>query len=157
MEQQRDGLVLSTDPEQMDVEAIHKYLSEESYWARGIPLGVVERALANSLCFGVFDGGRQVALARVVTDLATYAYLCDVYVLESHRRRGIGHWMLEAIDSHPDLQGLRRWSLITRDAHSLYEPHGYIPLAKPENYLERVYRDVYVRGTAHSAGGDAPE
>jgi GNAT superfamily N-acetyltransferase len=155
MEQQRDGLVLSTDPERMDVDAIHEYLSQESYWAHDIPLGVVARALANSLCFGVFDGDRQVALARVVTDFATYAYVCDVYVLESHRRRGIGHWMLEAIDSHPDLQGLRRWSLITRDAHSLYEPHGYVPLAKPENYLERVYRDAYVRGTSHSAGGAA--
>jgi GNAT superfamily N-acetyltransferase len=147
IEQRRGELLLSTDPRRMEIDQIHRYLSEESYWAEGIPRDVVARSLANSLCVGVFDGDLQVALTRVITDYATYAYLCDVYVLESHRKRGIGHWMLEAIDIHPDLQNLRRWGLITRDAHALYAAHGYAPLAKPENYMERVYRDVYVRGS----------
>jgi GNAT superfamily N-acetyltransferase len=147
IEQQREDLVLTTDPRRMDVDQIHRYLSEESYWAQGIPREVVQRSLANSLCFGVFDGDMQVALTRVITDYATYAYLCDVYVLDSYRKRGIGHWMLEAIDVHPDLQNLRRWGLITRDAHTLYDAHGYSPLAKPEHHMERVYRDVYVRGS----------
>ena len=115
----RGALVLTTDPRRMDAAQIHRYLSEESYWAEGIPRDVVERSLANSLCVGVFDGDVQVGLTRVITDYATYAYLCDVYVLEAYRQRGIGHWMLEAIDIHPDLQNLRRWSLITRDAHQI--------------------------------------
>jgi GNAT superfamily N-acetyltransferase len=144
-EQERQGLVLSTDPRRLDVDAIHRYLSEESYWARGIPRDVVARSLEHSLCFGVFDEGRQVAFARVITDRATYAYLCDVYVLEAYRRRGIATWLLEATLAHPELQGLRRWSLVTRDAHSLYAPHGYGPIERPEGYMERLDRGVYER------------
>lgn len=144
-EEERNGLVLSTDPRRMDVERIHRYLAEESYWARGIPRDVVARSIAHSLCFGVFDGERQVALARVITDRATYAYLCDVYVLEAYRGRGVGHWMLEAIDAHPELQGLRRWSLLTRDAHGLYAAHGWVPAASPQWYMERTVRNAYLR------------
>ena len=136
---------MTTDVAAMDLDAIHAYLTR-SYWSEGISKELVSRAMTGSLCFGLLEGGRQVGFARVVTDRATYAYLCDVYVLDSHRKRGIGHWMLEAIDIHPDLQNLRRWGLVTKDAHSLYTAHGYAPLANPEHYLERVYRDVYVRG-----------
>lgn len=107
-------LRISTDAAEMDLDAIHAYLSEESYWARGIPRETVARSIANSLCFGVFDGGAQVAFARVITDRATFAYLADVYVLPAYRGRGISRWMMEAVFAHPELRGLRRWMLMTR-------------------------------------------
>lgn len=146
MEESRGELVLATDADRMDVDAVHAFLSRESYWAQDIPREVVARSIAHSLCFGVFDRGRQVAFARVVTDRATYAYLCDVYVLASHRGQGIATWMMEAMDGHPDLQRLRRWNLVTRDAHSLYAQHRWVPAAQPESYMERLDREVYKRG-----------
>jgi len=127
----------------MDVDAIHRYLSQESYWARGIPREIVDRSIAHSLCFGIFEGERQVAFARVVSDRATYAYLCDVYVLEEYRGGGVGRWLMEAIDSHPDLQGLRRWGLVTRDAQAFYASLGYAPLPHPERHMERLVPDIY--------------
>lgn len=139
------ALRLSTDAAEMDVDAIHAYLDGESYWARGIPRETVARSVRNSLCFGVFDGGVQVAFARVVTDRATYAYLCDVYVLEPYRGRGLGRWMMEAVIAHPELQGLRRWGLATQDAHGLYARFGFTPLARPERFMERTDPDVYTR------------
>lgn len=142
-DRERAGLVLSSDSTRMDVDAIHRYLSEESYWARGIPRDIVARSIAHSLCFGIFDGARQVAFARVVSDRATYAYLCDVYVLEGHRGEGLGRWLMEAIDGHPDLQGLRRWGLVTQDAHGLYAQRGYAALSHPERHMERV-ADAYL-------------
>lgn len=99
--------------------------------------------MQNSLCFGLFDGAAQVGLARVVTDFAVFAYLCDVYVLESHRGRGFGKWLMECVMAHPGLQGLRRFSLITRDAHALYAPHGFCALAKPDQHMERHKPDIY--------------
>jgi GNAT superfamily N-acetyltransferase len=142
----RPALRLSTEAGEMDVDAIHAYLSGESYWSRGIPREVVARAIRHSLCFGAFDGRAQVAFARVVTDRATYAYLCDVYVLDAYRGRGVGKWLMESIDAHPELQGLRRWGLVTRDAHGLYAQFGYTPLARPERFMERTDPDIYVRG-----------
>lgn len=146
MEDDRGDLVLTTDAGRMDVDAVHAFLSRESYWAQGIPREVVARSIAHSLCFGVLDRGRQVAFARVVTDRATYAYLCDVYVLASHRGRGIATWMMDAMDGHPDLQGLRRWNLVTRDAHDLYARRRWVAAAQPESYMERLDRGVYQRG-----------
>ncbi|HEX6912953.1 MAG TPA: GNAT family N-acetyltransferase [Longimicrobium sp.] len=140
-----DALRLSTDAAEMDVDAIHAYLSAASYWARGIPRETVARAVRNSLCFGVFDGGAQVAFARVVTDRATFAYLADVYVLEAYRGRGLSKRMMESVDAHPELQGLRRWSLVTRDAHGLYEQFGWRPVDRPERYMERTDPDLYTR------------
>jgi GNAT superfamily N-acetyltransferase len=139
------ALRLSTDPDGMDVDAIHAYLSGESYWARGIPRETVARSIRNSLCFGVFDGDAQVAFARVVTDRATYAYLCDVYVLPAYRGRGISKWMMEAVIAHPELQGLRRWGLATQDAHGLYAQFGFRPLERPERFMERTDLGVYTR------------
>lgn len=152
------ALRLSTDPADMDVDAIHAYLGGESYWARGIPRETVARSIRNSLCFGVFDGGAQVAFARVVTDRATYAYLCDVYVLPAYRGRGLSRRMMEAVIAHPELQGLRRWGLATRDAHGLYARFGFRPLDRPERFMERTDRDVYTRTAREdaSAAGTVP-
>ena len=142
----RTSLRLSTDAAEMDVDAIHAYLGGESYWARGIPRETVARAIRNSICFGVFDGDSQVAFARVITDRATFAYLADVYVLPAYRGRGVGRWMMEAVDAHPELQGLRRWCLVTKDAHGLYAQFGWTPVSRPERYMERTDPDVYARG-----------
>ena len=144
MNEQRDGFTVSTDPALLDVHAVHAFLTT-SYWAEGIPRETVERALRNSLCFGLYEGRRQVGLARVITDGATFAYLCDVYVLEEHRGRGLAKWLMEVVVGHPDLQGLRRWSLVTRDAEGLYAQYGFTPLASPDRWMERWDPGVYRR------------
>jgi GNAT superfamily N-acetyltransferase len=130
---------ISTEQEALDVDAIHAFLTR-SFWAQGISRELVAKSIANSLCFGVFDDASQIGFARVVTDRATYAYLCDVYVLESHRGRGLGKWLIEVVMAHPDLQGLRRFQLVTRDAHSLYARHGFAVVTQPERYME-IFRD----------------
>jgi GNAT superfamily N-acetyltransferase len=140
-------LRLSTNAAEMDVDAVHAYLSGESYWSRGIPRETVERSLRNSLCFGVFDGDAQVAFARVITDRATFAYLADVYVLSTYRGRGISGMLMEAVTAHPELQGLRRWMLMTQDAHGLYARFGFGPLAHPERAMERTVPDIYLERT----------
>jgi GNAT superfamily N-acetyltransferase len=134
---------ITTDPQKIDLDAVHAFLSR-SFWAEGIPKDIVARSLVNSLCFGLFDGGAQVGLARVVTDRATYAYLCDVYVLESHRGHGLGKWLIETVMAHPDLQGLRRFQLVTRDAHGLYSRHGFATPAHPERHMEIFKHGMYV-------------
>lgn len=142
----RGEFVISTDRARLDVEAVHRFLSTESYWSPGIPLEVVRRAIEHSLPFGVYRGGEQVGFARVVTDYTTFAYLADVFILASLRGQGLSKWLMEAIQSHPDLQGLRRWMLATRDAHGLYAQHGFTPLKAPERFMERHDPDVYRRG-----------
>ncbi len=139
---ERDGYSISTDPARLDLDAIHAYLVR-AYWCEGIPRQTMERAMANSLCFGLFRGKNQVGLARVVTDSATFAYLCDVYVLEDHRGKGLGKWLMECVMAHPALQGLRRFSLATRDAHNLYRQFGFRELSKPESKMEILRPDVY--------------
>jgi GNAT superfamily N-acetyltransferase len=149
----RDGdLSVSTDPAKLDVDVIHEYLSRRSYWAQGIPREIIERSIENSLCFGVYDGDRQVGFARVVTDRATFAYLCDVFVLESHRGRGLSKWLVRCVVDHPDLQGLRRFSLMTRDAQELYRRFGFAGLERPERYMEIADRDVYRRAGGREQG-----
>jgi GNAT superfamily N-acetyltransferase len=133
---------ISTDSARFDVEVIYRFLTS-CYWAEGIPRNKVERSIENALCFGVFDGDKQVGFARVITDRATYAYIGDVFVLESHRGRGLSKRLMKAIMEHPDLQGLRRWSLVTNDAHGLYQQFGFRPLANPEKYMELVNPNVY--------------
>ena len=135
-EWRRDAFVVTTDPARFDVHAIHAFLST-SYWAEGRPLELVARSIEGSLCFGLLEGARQVGLARAVTDRATYAYLADVYVLESHRGRGLAVWLMECVMAHPDLQGLRRFTLVTKDAHALYRKFGFEALPHPERYMER--------------------
>jgi GNAT superfamily N-acetyltransferase len=138
----KDGFTITTDPAKLDATAIHAYLSR-SYWSEGISRAIVEKAIANSICFGLFHGAEQIGFARVVTDCATYAYLCDVYVLEEFRGKGLGVWLMECVMSHPELQGLRRFSLATRDAHGLYRKFGFDALKKPQSQMEIVNHDVY--------------
>jgi GNAT superfamily N-acetyltransferase len=140
---------LTSDVSRFDVAAIHAFLST-SYWSPGIPRSVVERAIANSICFGIFHGSQQVAFARIVSDRATFAYLADVYVLEEHRGQGLARRLMEAILGHPDLQGLRRVLLATRDAHALYAKFGFKPLAKPDRIMEIYRPDAY--GSNSAAG-----
>jgi GNAT superfamily N-acetyltransferase len=139
----RGDFLISTDPDLLDVPLIHDFLANRSYWAAGRPLEVVRRALAHSLCFGLYERGRQVGLARVVTDRATFGWLCDVFVLAAYRGRGLSKWLMECVLGHPDLQGLRRLLLGTRDAHGLYQRFGFTPLADPTRFLEVFRPDVY--------------
>jgi GNAT superfamily N-acetyltransferase len=134
--------VVTTDRRRLDVEVIHQFLTR-SYWAEGIPLDIVARSLANSLCFGVFQGKEQVGFARVISDFSTFAYLADVFILPEHRGRGVGKFLLRCILEHSQLQGLRRWSLATRDAHTLYAQFGFRALAHPEIYMEILHREIY--------------
>lgn len=130
-----DGYQISTDPARLDISMIHRYLSEESYWAQNIPFDVVERSIANSFCFGVYYQDKQVGLARLVTDKATFVYLCDVFILAEHRGKGLSKWLMVTMQAHQDLQGMRRWMLGTRDAHGLYAQFGWVPL--PEDVVPR--------------------
>ena len=135
---------ISTDPARVDVTTVHAFLTN-SYWAKGIPLGTLRRSLQHSLCFGVYRGVQQVGFARVITDYATFAYLADVFVLGEFRGRGLAKWLMECIVAHPDLQDLRRWCLVTRDAHGLYGQFGFKPLPAPERWMELHDPDVYAR------------
>jgi GNAT superfamily N-acetyltransferase len=138
IELHRDGFSISTDKSKLDVGVIHEYLSERSYWAQGRPLDVVRTSIEHSVCFGVYDGDRQVGFARVVTDYATFAWLCDVFILESHRGRGLGKWLIACVVAHPDLHGFRNFLLATSDAHELYRKYGgFDSLEKPEKWMKR--------------------
>ena len=134
---------VTSDRARMDLVVIHAFLSQESYWAKNISREIVERAVEHSLCFGAFDGDDQVGFARVITDHATFAYLADVFVLPSHRGRGIGKQIMEAIAQHPELHGLRRWHLVTRDAHALYAQFGFEPIDAPERHMMKFVRNAY--------------
>ncbi len=143
VEFRRDPFLISTDRSLLDLDVIHGFLTN-CYWAKGIPREVVQRSIEHSLCFGIYDGtGLQVGFARVVSDFATVAYLGDVFVLESHRGRGLSKWIMECIMQHPALQNLRRWILLTRDAHGLYAQFGFTPVKSPERYMELHRPDVY--------------
>ena len=159
MEWRRGDYLLTTDPVRVDVAAVHAYLTT-AYWSEGVPLEVVRRAIAGSIPFSVWwepgavaagdspasrPAPAQVAFARAITDRTTFAYVADVYVLEAHRGRGLSTWMMEALIAHPDLQGLRRMVLATRDAHGLYAKFGFKPLAIPDRWMERWDKDVYRR------------
>jgi len=133
---------VSTDPAALDLAVVHGFLTE-CYWARGIPRETVARSLDHSLPFGLYRVDRQIGFARVITDYATFAYVGDVFVLDAYRGQGLARWLMECVASHPDLQGLRRWLLATRDAHGLYKHAGYTPLARPEMWMERWFPDVY--------------
>jgi len=145
-EQRRGEFLVSTDPRRLDLGLVHQFLTN-CYWAKGIPREVVERSIQHALCFGIYDGsGAQVGFARVVSDFSTVAYLGDVFVLESHRGRGLGKWMMQCILAHPALEGMRRWILVTRDAHGLYKQFGFTALQSAERYMELHRPDVYEIG-----------
>jgi N-acetylglutamate synthase-like GNAT family acetyltransferase len=136
--------LISTDRAKLDLDVIHKFLAD-SYWAAGVPRATVSRSIENSLCFGVYDGADQVGFARIVSDFATFAYIADVFILEPYRDRGLGKELMASIMAHPDLQGLRRWSLATRDAHGLYAQYGFTALENPSRMMEIANPDVYSR------------
>lgn len=133
----RGDYLISTDPSRLDVALVHNFISNTSYWGQGRTLQVVQRSLDNSLNFGLYNNSNQVGFARVVTDYATFAWIADVFVLPEHRGRGLSKWLMEVMLAHPSLQGFRRWVLATKDAHSLYERFGFIPLHRPERWMER--------------------
>jgi len=138
------GYKTSSDIIDMDLAVIHGFISN-SYWAKDIPLNTMEKAIKNSLCFGVFtESGTQVAFARMVTDSATFAYLADVFVIKEHRGKGLSKLLMEIIIAHPNLQGIRRMALATSDAHGLYEQFGFKPLSSPELFMELHLPDVYI-------------
>jgi len=143
IEWQRAAFEVSDDRSRLDIGAIHRFISRESYWAAGISENLLARAIANSLCFGLYRGQEQIGFARVVTDRSTFGYLCDVYVERAHRGAGLGKWLVACVLEHPDLKGLRRIALMTRDAHDLYTPFGFRSMAEATRYLEIHRPDVY--------------
>ncbi len=143
-EWRRGAYLISTDKRKLDLAVVHGFLAT-SYWAAGISIEVVERSVEHSLAFGVYEDNRQVGFARVITDRATFAYLADVFILEPWRGKGLGTWLIEVVLSHPELQGLRRWMLATRDAHELYRKAGFTSMASPERFMEIANPGVYVK------------
>jgi GNAT superfamily N-acetyltransferase len=141
---ERGEYTISTERNRLDVDVIHGFLVH-SYWAAGIPRAMVERSIEHSLPFGVYHGTRQVGFARVITDYTTFAYIGDVFIIEEYRGRGLSRWLMEVVVQHPELQGLRRWLLFTRDAHGLYEKVGFTSSRTPERLMERYFSDVYQR------------
>ena len=133
----KDDYLISTDKTRLELAVIHGFLSRESYWALNIPEEVVRRSIEGSLCFGVYHQGRQVGFGRLVTDFATMAYVADVFIIREYRGRGLSKWLMQCITTLPELAGLRRWVLVTRDAHTLYEGLGFKSLAQPDTYMER--------------------
>jgi GNAT superfamily N-acetyltransferase len=144
IETRQDDYLISTDPKKLDPVKVHAFLTH-THWSPGIPLSLVQRALSNSLCFGLYHKGEQIGLSRVVTDYATFAYLMDVYVLEGHRGQGLGKWLVECVMTHPELQNLRRFLLATKDAHGVYANFGFTALKSAERMMERHDPDVYQR------------
>jgi GNAT superfamily N-acetyltransferase len=143
MEHRRGEFIISTDRERLSLDVIHGFLTN-CYWAKGVPREIVARSIEHALCFGIYDGsGAQVGFARVISDFATVAYVGDVFVLETHRGRGLGKWLMQCIVQHPALQNLRRWILTTRDAHALYSQVGFTPVKAPERFMELHRPNVY--------------
>lgn len=134
---------MSTDRSRLQLDVIQRFLSDESYWAKTRTLEQTERAIENSICFGMYDGERQIGFARIVSDLATFAYVGDVFILKEFRGLGLSKWLMETIISYPDLQGLRRWLLATRDAHGLYSQFDFSELRFPDRWMERTAPDAY--------------
>ena len=137
LETHRDQFTISTDPTRLDVDAITDMLAR-AYWAQGRTREMIQRYLQHSLLFGLYDGSRQIGLARVVSDYTTFAWLCDVFIHEEYRGLGLGKWLMETVHSHPELQGIRRWMLATNDAHGLYSQFGWVPLEPPERWMMKI-------------------
>jgi GNAT superfamily N-acetyltransferase len=134
--------LISTDKRRLDLSVIHGFLTT-SYWAEGIPIEIIKRSIEHSLAFGVYKEDKQVGFARVITDYATFAYIGDVFILEKYRGQGLSKWLMQVIADYTELQGLRRWILITRDAHGLYRKTGFREPKDPERYMEKVFQDIY--------------
>lgn len=143
-ERKKGQYSISANPKRLDLDAIHGFL-RRSFWAEGISKKLVARSIRNSLCFGLFHDRAQIGFARVITDRATFAYLCDVYVLEEYRAKGLGTWLIETVMTHPDLQGLRRFHLVTRDAHGLYKRYGFDAPKHPTRHMEIFRHGMYLK------------
>ena len=141
-EDKRGEYLVSTDPCRLDLPWIHHYLTNDAYWSRGISFQVFLKSVENALCFGVFHHDKQIGFGRVISDYATFAYLADIFILEKYRQRGLGKWLVECMLNFPELQGLRRWFLVTKDAHGLYDQFGFVPLRRPEYMMEIVNKDI---------------
>ena len=141
----RGEFCITTDNSKISLDVVHTFLAQESYWARNIPREVVERSIVHSLCFGLFKNETQIGFARVITDRATIGYLGDVFVLTPHRGTGLSRWLMECVTSHPDLQGLRRWVLLTSDAHDLYKKFGFAAIDSPEKWMQKFNANVYAK------------
>ena len=146
MEWQQGEFCITTERERVSLDTVHRFLSSEAYWSKGIPRETVERSLDNSLCFSLLDGSDQIGFARVISDRATIAYLGDVFVLAGYRGRGLSKWLMKCVMSHPELQGLRRWILLTADAHELYAQSGFTSLTEPDRWMQRHDPAVYPLG-----------
>jgi N-acetylglutamate synthase-like GNAT family acetyltransferase len=138
-----EGYTISDDPALLDLDVVHAFIANESYWAKGIPKALVERTIANSLCWGVYFEGKQIGFARVISDKATFAYLCDVFIAAGHRGKGLSKALVATILAHPDLQNLRRWMLVTADAQKLYEQFGFRIVSQPERHMEIHQPGIY--------------
>jgi GNAT superfamily N-acetyltransferase len=144
MKWKQGEFTITDNREDLDIETIHNFLCE-SYWAKNIPRSIVEKAVSNSLCFGLYHYSKQVGFGRTVTDRATFAYLGDVFVVSAYRGRGLGKWLVSCVLGHPELQGLRRWLLATLDAHGLYEQKGFVALRQPDRFMEINDPEIYQR------------
>jgi len=142
-EYQYENFLLSSNPDKLDFRVIHKYLSENSYWAQNIPMNIVKRSVENSVCFGLYDMEKQIGLTRVITDKATFAYLADIFVLDEYRGKDLGTWMIEKVMKSSELHGLKRWQLSTRNAHSFYEKFGFHALEYPDRHMTIKYNNIY--------------
>ena len=140
----KDGFSISMEKEKMDIDLIHSFLNR-TYWAEGISKEIIRRSIEGSMCFGVLENDKQVGFARMITDKATFAYLADVFIIEEYRGRGLSKWLMQVIMSHPDLQGLRRMILATKDAHGLYKQFGFTPLINVDRWMHILDPDVYKR------------
>lgn len=139
----KNNFFISTDKSKLDLGCIHDYLSNESYWAKNIPVDIVKKSIDGSVCFGLYDAETQIGFARVITDNATFGYLADVFILQQYRGQGLGKWMMQVIMEHPELQGFRRWMLATRDAHGLYAQFGFKALENPGRFMRYSLFDEY--------------
>ena len=139
----RNNFQISTDKSKLQPQVIHDYLCNQSYWAKGIPMETVLKSIENSITFGVYDQKKQIGFARVTSDKSTFAYLADVFILETYRGQGLSKWLMENILNHPDLQGLRRWVLATKDAHGLYAQYGFTTLDTPQNFMQIKVDNAY--------------
>lgn len=142
MDTSKDSFTISTDKHKLNVPYIHQFLTT-SYWAENIPIEIIKKSIEGSVCFGVYDGGDQIGFARVITDMATFGYLADVFIDEKYRGLGLSKWLMEIIMADPNLQGFRNWQLATRDAHGLYAKFGFKPLENPERIMRKNVPDIY--------------
>ncbi len=143
----KDGFCISTDPAKLDLKAIHHFLNTQSYWSQGITFEKVQKAAAHSITFGLYHNGQQAGYTRVISDQTSFAYICDVFVLPEFRGRGLSKWLMQTVSSHPELQGLRRWVLATKDAHGLYSQFEFTALSIPERWMERYNAHAYTQNT----------